>query len=157
MGLEYPDDWGNKTIKASIHNIHLNVSNAGKSLPFYKALLGYLGYRVLDESPEHLGASNGTTDLWIVQAHRKHLNRLFHRKDVGLNHIAFRVSTRKAVDQFVQNFLSKKKLKPLYGSPRLFPEYRKGYYTVYFEDPDRVKLEVVYFPIEKAEKKKKRP
>ena len=141
-------------MKISIHHIHLNVSNASKSLPFYKDLLGYLGYRIVDESPDHMGTSNGTTDLWIVQAHRKRLNCPFHRQDVGLNHIAFRVSTKKAVNQFIENFLEPKKLKPLYGSPRHFPEYRKGYYAVYFEDPDRVKLEVVYFPTEKLKKKK---
>jgi catechol 2,3-dioxygenase-like lactoylglutathione lyase family enzyme len=133
-------------MKTSIHHIHLNVSNAKKSLPFYKDLLGYLRYKIVDESREHIGTSNGTTDLWIVQAHRQRLKGPFRRQETGLNHIAFRVSTQKSVDRFVHKFLEPKKLKPLYGSPRHFPEYRKGYYAVYFEDPDRVKLEVVYFP-----------
>ena len=143
-------------MKTSIHHIHLNVSSAKKSLPFYKDLLGYLGYRIVDESPEHMGTSNGTTDLWIVQFRRNRLKCPFHRKDVGLNHIAFRVGSKKAVDQFAQKYLAPREIKPLYRSPRLFPEYRKGYYALYFEDPDRVKLEVVYFPVEKKIKKKRR-
>ncbi|TMI54977.1 bleomycin resistance protein, partial [Candidatus Bathyarchaeota archaeon] len=28
--------------------------------------------------------------------------------------------------------------------PKEYPEYRKGYYAVYFEDPDRIKLEFVH-------------
>jgi hypothetical protein len=32
----------------------------------------------------------------------------------------------------------------LYGGPKEYPEYRKGYYAVYFEDPDRIKLEFVH-------------
>jgi len=133
-------------MKTAIHHVHLNVSEAKKSIPFYKSLLKFLGYRIVDQSTTHIGASNGSTGLWIVQAERKYTNRLFHRKDVGLNHIAFRVASPKAVEHFVRKFLRRKKIKPLYGSPRLFPEYRKGYFAVYFEDPDRVKLEVVYLP-----------
>lgn len=34
----------------------------------------------------------------------------------------------------------------LYGAPREYPEYRHGYYGVFFEDPDRLKLEVAYVP-----------
>ena len=34
----------------------------------------------------------------------------------------------------------------LYRTPREFPEYRPGYYAVFFEDPDRLKLEVVHLP-----------
>ncbi len=140
-------------MKTSIHHVHLNVSDAGKSLPFYKSLLGTLGYKIIDQSQNHLGASNGTTDLWIVQASSRYLNRLFHRKEAGLNHIAFRVSAKKKVEDFVRKYLKKRKIKTLYGSPRLFPEYRKGYFSVYFEDPDRVKLEVVYFPKARPSKK----
>ena len=36
------------------------------------------------------------------------------------------------------------RLRALYGTPREFPEYRPGYYAVFFEDPDRLKLEIVH-------------
>jgi catechol-2,3-dioxygenase len=133
-------------MKSSVYHIHLNVSNSKKSLPFYKGLLDYLGYRIIDESQEHIGASNATTDIWVIQAERKYKNRPFHRKEVGLNHISFRVGSKNAVDNFAQHFLGRRKIKTLYDSPRLFPQYRKGYYAVYFEEPDRIKLEVVYIP-----------
>ena len=39
-----------------------------------------------------------------------------------------------------------RRIAPLYDSPREYPEYRPGYYAVFFEDPDRLKLEVTYVP-----------
>lgn len=55
-----------------------------------------------------------------------------------------KVSSKRKVDQFTKEFLKKNKIKTLYKSPRAFPEYSKNYYAVYFEDPDRIKLEVEY-------------
>jgi len=132
--------------KASVYHIQINVSDARRSLPFYKSLFSHLGYRIVDESPGHIGVSNGTTDLWIIQSGKGHLKRKFHRKGPGLNHISFGVDSPESVKKFTRDFLRKKKIKPLYRSPRLFPEYHKDYFAVYFEDPDRIKLEVTYVP-----------
>lgn len=129
--------------KASLYHIQLNVSNS-KSIDFYKEFLGYFGYKVIDESEEHVGLSNKTTDFWIMQTDKKYLGNKFHRKNIGLNHFAFRVDSRKNVDDFIKNFLKKKGIKILYNSPRNFLDYNEEYYAVYFEDPDRIKLEVAY-------------
>jgi catechol 2,3-dioxygenase-like lactoylglutathione lyase family enzyme len=130
--------------KSFVYHIQMNVSNARRSLPFYKALFGCLGYKVVDESPEHIGASNGTTDIWIIQSEKIHSKRKFHRKAPGLNHISFGVPSPEAVRKFARDFLEKRKIKILYDSPRHFPQYHKDYYAVYFEGPDRIKLEVTY-------------
>jgi hypothetical protein len=50
------------------------------------------------------------------------------------------------VDVFVADFLRPRDIAPLYDSPREYPEYRPGYYAVFFEDPDRLKLEVAHVP-----------
>jgi len=76
--------------------------------PFYKGLLSYLGYKIVDESREHIGESNGTNDIWVIQAEQKYKNRPFHRKEVGLNHISFRVESKNDVDKFTQHFLRRK-------------------------------------------------
>lgn len=138
--------------RASVYHIQINVSDAGQSLPFYKAFFSYLSYRVVDESSEHIGVSNGTTDFWIIQSEKTHSKRKFHRKAPGLNHISFGVSTPEAVQKFTRNFLKKRKIKILYDSPRYFPEYHKNYYAVYFEGPDRIKFEVTYVPHKETRK-----
>ncbi len=128
----------------SLYHIQLNVSDASKSLPFYKDFFGYLGYTITDESPEHIGFSNGTTDFWIIETEKEFKAHGFHRKNTGINHLAFKLESREAVDTFVNEFLKPRGISALYESPKHFPEYGGEYYAVYFEDPDRIKLEVMY-------------
>lgn len=131
-------------MKASVYHVQLNVSAA--SMTFYKALLRYLGYTLVREYPQMFGATNGTTDLWIMQTDPRYATRGFHRKAAGVNHIAFRVPSRADVDRFAQDFLAAHTVPALYGGPREYPEYRPGYYAVFFESPDRLKLEIAYIP-----------
>ena len=133
-------------MKASVYHVQLNVADAGASMPFYRDLLGFLEYRVMVGTDDLLGMSNGTTDVWIVQTPAARAVNGFHRKDPGLNHIAFRVGRREDVETFARDFLGSRGLVPLYGGPRDYPEYRPGYYAVFFEDPDRLKLEVAHVP-----------
>lgn len=133
-------------MKARVYHVQVNVRDAAASLPFWKALLGYLEYRVVHEEAGVAGFSNGTTDLWLMAADVPHRGAGFHRKRAGLNHVAFRVDQRGDVDRFRREFLEPRGLATLYGTPREFPEYAPGYYAVFFEDPDRIKLEVVHLP-----------
>lgn len=133
-------------MKPYLYHLQLNVSDVKISLPFYRELLGYFDYKIIDESKEHLGMGNGTTDFWIIGVENKFRNKIFHRKYPGINHLAFRVDHKEAVDKFVSEFLQSQSIVTLYNSPRHFPEYQEGYYAVYFEDPDRFKLEVLYIP-----------
>ena len=133
-------------MRASVYHVQLNVTDAAVSVPFYHRLLGYLEYRVLVGSDGLLGMSNGTTDVWIVQTPADRAGRAFHRRNPGLNHLAVRVTAREDVDRFNDEFLARAGIAPLYGGPRDYPEYRPGYYAVFFESPDRLKLEVAYVP-----------
>lgn len=131
---------------ACLYHVQMNVSDASRSLPFYRDFFAYMGYRVIAESPEHLGVRNGTTDFWLMETEKEHRRKGFHRKATGLNHLAFRVSSKQAVKRFAREFLEPRGIQPLYASPKHFPEYVPGYYAVFFEDPDRIKLEVTYIP-----------
>jgi catechol 2,3-dioxygenase-like lactoylglutathione lyase family enzyme len=137
-------------MKTSVYHIQINVSSKA-ALAFYKDLFSYLGYKIIDKGKEYhnikwLGVSNGTTDFWLMETENKYKAKKFHRKATGINHIAFRVYSRADVDKFTREFLKRRNIKTLYNSPKMFPEYRKGYYAVYFEDLDRIKLEVVHLP-----------
>jgi catechol 2,3-dioxygenase-like lactoylglutathione lyase family enzyme len=137
---------GARSMKASVYHVQLNVVSMASAAPFYRDLLGYFEYRVMVGERDRLGMSNGTTDVWIVQAAAERLGRRPHRKDPGLNHVAWRVDRRGDVDRFHDEFLKPRAIPALYGGPREYPEYRPGYYAVFFEDPDRLKLEVVHVP-----------
>ncbi len=131
-------------MKTRVYHLQINVSDPKKSLPFYRDLLEYFDYKIIDESEEHIGASNDTTDFWIIATESEFKNNAFHRKNTGLNHISFRVEDRKDIDRFHEEFLKPRGIATLYSSPKDYPEYSENYYAVFFEDPDRIKLEVAY-------------
>lgn len=133
-------------MKARVYHVQVNVRDASRSLPFWKAVLGYLEYRTVHEEGDVAGFSNGTTDLWLIGTEEAHAGAGFHRKRAGLNHVAFRVERREDVDRFRREFLLPRGIPTLYDTPREFPEYAPGYYAVFFEDPDRIKLEVTHVP-----------
>ena len=133
-------------MKAQVYHFQINVQETSRSLPFYKALFGYLEYRTVYETDAMAGFSGRGSDIWVIGTEPAHAGHGFHRKRPGLNHVAFRVERREEVDRFRDEFMSPRRLPPLYETPREFPEYRPGYYAVFFEDPDRVKLEVVHIP-----------
>ena len=122
------------------------MRDATVSLPFYRELLGYLEYQTVYQSDTVAGFSGRGADIWIIATHPAHAGHGFHRKRTGLNHLALRVLQREDVDRFRDEFMAPRKLGALYRTPREFPEYRPGYYAVFFEDPDRLKLEVVHVP-----------
>lgn len=130
-------------MRATFNHLTLNVSNFKKSAQFYKRLFKFLGGQILKDKPHHLGVRLGEGEIWIKETSTKYQDRPFHRKATGVNHLAFRVETKEEVDLFFDKFLKRRKIPSLYNSPARLP-YTKNYYAVYFEDPDRLKLEVVY-------------
>jgi catechol 2,3-dioxygenase-like lactoylglutathione lyase family enzyme len=86
-------------------------------------------------------------NFWIIQCDTKFAKEGYHRKRVGVNHIVFHADSRKTVDRFYKEYLLPRNIRVLYGGPKDYPEYSKGYYSVYFEDPDRIKLELAYVPV----------
>lgn len=133
-------------MKTSLYHLQLNVSDASISFPFYKKLFSYFEFRIIDESEKHLGVSNDDIDFWIMETEKGFGPNSFHRKNTGLNHLALRVEQKEDVDSFYKDFLQKENIITLYSTPKLFSEYTEGYYALFFEDPDRIKIEVAYIP-----------
>lgn len=133
-------------MKTSVYHVQPNVSDPQRSIPFYTALLEYFEYRTIMVTRDFMGMTNGTTDFWLIETLPEHKSPPFHRKRTGLNHLAFGAESREAVDTFYHEFLVARGIPPLYGPPREYPEYAAGYYGVFFEDPDRLKLELAFVP-----------
>ncbi len=79
--------------------------------------------------------------LCLLPAPAEHRAAGYHRKRVGLNHLAFRGESRAQVDA-VATWLRDSGHGLLYADRH---PYAGGpdYYAVFCEDPDRIKLEVV--------------
>jgi len=124
-----------------LHHIELYVSDLERSRQFYDWLLKQLGW--LDFQDWELGHSwiKNDTYLCIVQTEEDFLTPTFHRKRVGLNHLAFHVDSRDEI-LAIQAELVKRQVPQLYEDR--FPHAGgNDYFALFFEDPDRLKLELV--------------
>jgi catechol-2,3-dioxygenase len=124
----------------SVDHLSLKVSNFKKSKKFYDQVLTFLGFKKLDEYSKSKGYTNGNTRLWISQADKKEKKHKYHIGEIGFHHYAFRLGSRKEVDQ-LEKFL--KKIKAKIVDPA--GEYYDNYYGVYFNDPDGLKIEGMFY------------
>jgi catechol 2,3-dioxygenase-like lactoylglutathione lyase family enzyme len=126
-----------------ISHIELNVSNLDTSVQFYLAALSPLGFKKADGSDEYVRISNGRDSVItlcpVADAYR---DRGYHRRAVGLGHFAISVDSRWRVDSMASH-LAEVGI-TLLGKGTVELEYRRGYYTLAFEDPDRVMIEIVH-------------
>lgn len=139
-----------KKMNGKIAHIQINVSDFEKSRKFYLEFFKILGwkkfYEPKDDEKLISWVSPEGFSFWIFETEEKFKENKFHRKQTGLNHIAFKTNSKEKVDEFFDKFLNDKKEIILYGRPKEYPEYGKGYYAVYFEDPNKIKLELTYYP-----------
>jgi len=124
-----------------LHHVEIYVSNLEKSRNFYQFLLPQLGYELYQEWPQGFSYIKEQTYLVFVQTEMKYLEHSYHRGHTGLNHLAFHAKSKEQVDQLTLA-LKERQVSILYTDRH---PYAGGndYYAVFFEDPDRVKLEVV--------------
>ena len=131
-------------MKALIGHIILNVSDLNKSMPFYDAFLQQLGFKIVFKESEDWGGcvsyKQGDHNIWIkYEKSKKHKKFV---RDVGLDHLAFRVLKKKQVDELFE-IIKQHKVK-ITREPKNYPEYSKKYYAIYFRDPDNIPLEIFY-------------
>lgn len=126
-----------------LHHLDLNVADLAASALFYHAFLGRIGYTLTDEGPSWRSFGLDGFYLCLVQAQGPYVERGYHRKGIGLNHLAFHAPSRAAVDE-MHHWLLARGERVLYGGPLEMGTAEAPNYAVFFEDPDRVKLEYVW-------------
>lgn len=124
-----------------IHHIEINVSKLEASINFWGWFLEELGYRPFQEWNQGKSWRLGDTYIVFVQTKEKYLDVPYHRSRTGLNHLAFHANSREEVDQFTRR-LEERGVTILYRDKHPFAG-GDDYYAVYFEDPDRIKVELV--------------
>lgn len=127
--------------KGLLHHIEIYVSDLKRSIGFWSWFLEELGYMPFQEWESGQSWKIGDTYIVFVQTEERFLDISYHRCRVGLNHLAFHASSRQHVDEITEKLKGK-------GANILYAEehpYAGGedHYAVYFEDPDRIKVEVV--------------
>ena len=132
---------------SGVHHVDLVVSSIERSLPFYRDLLGPLGWHGGGETEGESGET-----IWYILGPgssiglREALTQSegpYDRYAVGLHHLAFEVPSRGAVDERADW------LRATGGEIESEPQeytYLPGYYAVFFYDPDGLKLEILHVP-----------
>ena len=124
-----------------LHHIEIYVSNLNKTVEFWDWFLSELGYSIYQSWEQGCSWKLGDTYIVFVQTEERFQDIDYHRCRVGLNHLAFHAESREQIDK-ITGALEEKGLTILYKDSHPFaggPEY----YAVYFEDPDRIKVELV--------------
>jgi catechol 2,3-dioxygenase-like lactoylglutathione lyase family enzyme len=124
-----------------IHHVEIYCSTLQKSADFWHWFLGELGYKQYQKWQSGVSFKLGASYIVFVQAEAKHLNDGFHRCRPGLNHLAFHASSPHHVDELTVKLKDR-------GIPILYPDKHPNAggpdsYGVYFEDPERIKVEVM--------------
>ena len=125
-----------------LHHIEIYVSDLERSIAFWTPFMKYLGYEA-DRWPGGMNyvKEEGATYLCFLPAPEEHLSAGYHRKRVGLNHIAFHGKSRAHVDE-IATWVKHSGYTALYDDEYPFAS-GPSYYALYCEDPDRIKVEVV--------------
>jgi catechol 2,3-dioxygenase-like lactoylglutathione lyase family enzyme len=127
--------------ESMLHHVEIYVSNLEKSIEFWSWLLTELGYEQFQKWELGISWKYQETYLVFVQTEERFLDVPYHRCRVGLNHLAFHARSMGQVDEITETLL-KKEIRILYKEKHPYAGGRE-YYAVFFEDPDRIKVELV--------------
>ena len=130
---------------SGVHHVDLVVASIERSLPFYRDLLGPLGFTRIGEVEGergetiwYLGGAGAAVGLRQAQS----LGGI-DRYRLGLHHLALNAPSRAAVDERHEWLVGAGA--EIETPPREYT-YSPGYYAVFFYDPDGIKLEILHVP-----------
>jgi len=126
-----------------VAHVILTVSDFEKCTRFYQQLLPHLGLRPVINNEQMLYCVGGRTAVGIMRSAEQYRGERFVQNRIGLHHLCFRARERKDVDdchQFLRS-IDAKIVHPPEDGP-----WAPGYYSVLFEDPDGVRIEINHVP-----------
>ncbi len=126
-----------------IAHIQLTVGDFEACQPFYEKLLVFLGLTPVMRFDGFFYCVGARTGVAISRADEEHRGERFVQRRVGLHHVCFRARERADVDA-VHAFLCELGAKIVH--PPEEGGWAPGYYSVLFEDPDGIRLEVNHVP-----------
>ena len=126
-----------------IAHIQLSVRNVPRSKEFYAPLLDLFEMKVLIDSPDYFYCIGSRTGIAISPVDPAHAGTPYDQRRVGLHHVCLRARERAQIDE-IHAFVSKLGAKIVH--PPREDGFAPGYYSVLFEDPDGIRIEVNHVP-----------
>ncbi len=127
-----------------IAHIQLTVNDAEKCVPFWESLCHFLEMKTLIRSPEMVYCIGSRTGVLVREAPPDKRDRRFDQERPGLHHLCFRARQREDVDAIFA-FVEKELGAHIVHGPE-DGGFAPGYYSILFEDPDGLRIEVNHVP-----------
>jgi catechol 2,3-dioxygenase-like lactoylglutathione lyase family enzyme len=126
-----------------IAHIQLTVNDLERAMPFYEEVLAFMGLQAVVKNPEFLYMIGGRTAVAITRSSHENRGAAFDQTRIGLHHVCFRARSREDIDE-LHAFLRERDVRiiraPAEGT------WAPGYYSLLFEDPEGIRLEVNFVP-----------
>ncbi len=128
----------------SIAHIQLNVNDPDRCVPFWEKLCHFLNMKTLIKNDGIVYCIGSRTGILVRGVPPEHRGTAFHQDRAGLHHFCFRARSREDVDA-VHAFLVDELHAKIVRAPEVGPWF-SGYYSILFEDPEGIRVEVNYVP-----------
>jgi catechol 2,3-dioxygenase-like lactoylglutathione lyase family enzyme len=128
-----------------IAHIQLTVRDPERCVPFWERLCHFLDMKTLIKGEGIVYCIGSRTGILVRGAPPDKRDRPFDQDRPGLHHLCFRARERGDVDaihRFVVGELGAK----IVHAPEESPQFAPGYYSLLFEDPDGIRVEVNHVP-----------
>jgi catechol 2,3-dioxygenase-like lactoylglutathione lyase family enzyme len=125
-----------------VAHIFITACDFPKTQAFYRQLLPFLGLASVMDNDHTYYAVGGRTGFG-VHAPEPGNAECFDQARSGLHHICFRARSREDVEE-AHAFLERIGATIVHGPQE--DRYAPGYYSILFEDPDGVRLEINHVP-----------
>jgi catechol 2,3-dioxygenase-like lactoylglutathione lyase family enzyme len=127
-----------------IAHIQLTVADPDRCCPFWEQLCHFLEMKTLIKGEGIVYCIGSRTGILVRGAPADKRDRPFDQERPGLHHLCFRARTREDVDA-IHRFVAKE-LGARIVHPPEEGSFAPGYYSVLFEDPDGIRVEVNFVP-----------
>jgi catechol 2,3-dioxygenase-like lactoylglutathione lyase family enzyme len=126
-----------------IAHLFVTSSDFGRARAFYAKLLPFLGMKPVLDGEGFYYCVGGRTAFGVRASAPEYAEERFVQERVGLHHICFRARSREDVDT-LHGFLGEIGARVVH--PPEEGAWALGYYSVLFEDPDGIRLEMNFVP-----------
>ena len=124
-------------------HVILTVSNFATAREFYRRLLPEFGMKVVSDDDRFFYCVGARTAIGIQPSDPTLAGERFVQQRVGLHHLCLRARSREDVDKCAA--ILKKMSATIVRGPTE-DTWAPGYYSILFEDPDGIRLEVNFVP-----------
>jgi catechol 2,3-dioxygenase-like lactoylglutathione lyase family enzyme len=128
-----------------IAHIQLTVRDPERCLPFWEKLCHFLEMHTLIKGDDVLYCIGSRTGILVRGAPADKRDRAFDQDRPGLHHLCFRARAREDVDTIHAYVESELEARIVHG-PEDGSQFAPGYYSILFEDPDGIRVEVNHVP-----------